>query len=106
MLNQIQPLNPDEFSQIKFIAEEDKFTISTNPGQLKDVHKQARAQYLKKILDFINLNSLRPLKIVLNSGNGAAGPLVDELETYFNSKNIETQFVKVHHEPIKVSPVS
>ena len=94
-----KPLTQDEFFQLKFIAEKDNFAISTNPGRLEDVHKQARAQYLKKIVNFVNLNSLKPLKIVLNSGNGAAGPIVDELERCLRHKDIETKFIKVHHEP-------
>ena len=35
----------------------------------------------------------------MNSGNGAAGPVIDELEKQLNNGGIETQFVFVHHEP-------
>ena len=50
-------------------------------------------------MSFINLKNLKPLKIVINSGNGAAGPVIDELETYLNHKGIKTKFIKVHNEP-------
>lgn len=94
-----KPLTQDEFLQIKLLAEEDNFTISAHPGQLEAVHKQAKTQYIKKIANFINLNSLKPLKIVLNSGNGVAGPIIDQLERYLNLEGVETHFTKVHHEP-------
>ncbi len=94
-----KPLNQDEFSQIKGIAEKGNISISTSPGQLKDIQKKAKTQYIKKIVSFISLKDLKPLKIVLNSGNGVAGPVVDKLEQYLNRKVIETHFIKVHHEP-------
>ena len=94
-----KPLTGDEFSHIKLIAEKDKIAISTTPGWLKDFGKQARMSYIKKIVSFINLNNLQPLKIVLNSGNGVAGPVIDELETYLKLMGVDTEFIKVHHEP-------
>lgn len=94
-----KPLTEDEFSHIKFIAENDDFANSVGSGQLKDFGKHARELYIGKISSFVKLNSLKPLKIVLNSGNGAAGPIVDELEHYLKNKGIDTHFIKVNHEP-------
>lgn len=94
-----KPLTEDEFSHIKLIAEKDDFANFVSSGQLKDFGKNAREVYIEKVLSFVNLNRLKPLKIVLNSGNGAAGAIVDELEHYLKHKGIEAQFIKVHHEP-------
>ena len=53
---------------------------------------------MEKILHFVDLDQLKPLKIVINSGNGAAGPLIDELEKKLTAKKIKTNFVYVHHD--------
>jgi phosphomannomutase len=37
---------------------------------------------------------LKPLKVVVNAGNGGAGPIIDRLEA-----KLPLQFIKVHHEP-------
>ena len=39
-----------------------------------DKSNEARDAYIDKVTGFVNLPNLRPLKIVINSGNGAAGP--------------------------------
>ncbi len=94
-----KPLTQNEFLQIKLIAEKDNFAISTSPVKLEDIQKQARTQYIKKIVSFINLNRLKPLKIVLNSGNGVAGPVIDDLDRHLKNIGIDTDFIRVHHEP-------
>lgn len=44
------------------------------------------------------LSVIKPLKLVVNSGNGAAGHVIDEIETRFKQLNIPITFIKVHHE--------
>ena len=36
-----------------------------------------RKEYIDHLLGYINVANLKPLKLVINSGNGAAGPVVD-----------------------------
>ena len=50
--------------------------------------------YINKLLSFVDTAALTPLKIVVNAGNGAAGPTLDLLE-----KHLPFEFIKVHHEP-------
>ena len=52
----------------------------------------------------MNLQNLKPLKIVINSGNGAAGPVVDVLNKKFKQADVKTNFVFVHHEPNSLFP--
>ena len=94
-----QPLTADEFLGIKLLVEKDNFQSSKKPGQANDFEKQSRAAYTDKILNFINLKNMKPLKIVLNSGNGAAGVVIDELDKCLKNRGIDTNFIKVHHEP-------
>ncbi|MCE5285447.1 MAG: phosphomannomutase [Pelosinus sp.] len=50
--------------------------------------------YIAHLLTYIDVSNLRPLKIVVNSGNGCAGPILDMLEKY-----LPFEFIKVHHIP-------
>ena len=47
----------------------------------------------------VDLQRLKPLKIVINSGNGAAGPIIDELNHKLVEKGADTNFVYIHHNP-------
>ncbi len=55
--------------------------------------------YVQHLLGYINLENIKPLKLVVNSGNGSAGHVVDELETQFKALSVPIEFIKVHHEP-------
>ncbi|MGX5201612.1 phosphomannomutase CpsG [Aliikangiella sp. IMCC44632] len=54
--------------------------------------------YVEHLLTYINLDNIKPLKLVVNSGNGAAGHVVDEFERVFAEKKVPIEFVKIHHE--------
>ena len=46
------------------------------------------------MLTYVDLEQLKPLKLVVNAGNGCAGIAIDGLEPY-----LPFEFIKVHHEP-------
>ena len=52
------------------------------------------AAYVQHLLSYVRRESLRPLRIVVNAGNGGAGLVVDQLEPH-----LPFEFVKVHHQP-------
>ena len=47
----------------------------------------------------MDLKGLRPLKIVINSGNGAAGPIIDVLSSKLKEIGVKTNFAYVNHDP-------
>lgn len=94
-----QPLSEQEFANIKHLAEEKKFTLSKSAGSIVDNKFDARDCYIEKILSFVDLTSLKPLKIVINSGNGAAGPTIDSLKIKLMARGVTPNFVYVHHDP-------
>lgn len=51
-------------------------------------------EYIQHLLTYVDIANLKPLKIVVNAGNGCAGPVIDALETW-----LPVEFIKVHHEP-------
>ena len=58
------------------------------------VQTSFQADYVKHLLSYVDARKLRPLKIVVNAGNGGAGVVIDALEPH-----VPFQFIKVHHEP-------
>ena len=53
-----------------------------------------RDDYVRHLLGYVNVKKLKPLKIVVNAGNGCAGPVIDALEPHLPFK-----FIKIHHKP-------
>ena len=94
-----KPLSKDEFSQIKYLAEKGDFNVCDFCGSISDVSDKARNVYLEKIIKFIDIKKLKPIKIVINSGNGVAGPTIDRLKKKLEDKGVKTNFVYVHHDP-------
>ncbi len=55
---------------------------------------KGKQAYIDHLLGQIDCRSLRPLKLVVNAGNGCAGPIVDLL-----APHLPFTFVRLHHEP-------
>lgn len=93
-----QPISGDTgLKMIQQLAEANDFPHSTHRGKLKC--QNTLAAYVCHILsDYINIQNLKPLKLVVNAGNGAAGHVIDAIEERFKAKHIPIDFVKIHHE--------
>ena len=76
---------------IRFLAEQDDRYLSSCKGNIatKDISKA----YIQCLLSFIDCDLLRPLKIVVNPGNGGAGLVVEQL-----GEHLPIEFIKVHFE--------
>ena len=48
--------------------------------------------YIKRILSYVDVKNLKPFKVVINTGNGSAGPIINELEKF-----LPFEIVKVHN---------
>ncbi len=66
------------------------------PAQTKGSNRteDITVDYVQTLLSFIDVTTLKPLKIVANAGNGNAGPFFDEVV-----KNLPFEVVRVCHEP-------
>jgi len=64
----------------------------------------ARKAYVDRVLSFVDVKALRPLKIVVNSGNGAAGPTFDALADRLTQLGAPLEFIRVHHAPDATFP--
>ncbi len=55
--------------------------------------------YVLHLNEYINIHNITPLKLVVNSGNGSAGHVLDAIELFFKHQNVPIEFIKVHHNP-------
>ena len=99
-----QPLSEQEFRLIKELAEENNFSQLQQTGIVLDKKKISREAYVEKVLEIVDYSDLKPLKIVINSGNGAAGPTVEAINKKLKEKGVKTNFVFVHHNPDSTFP--
>lgn len=66
--------------------------IAVAPGKV--VCQDILAEYIQHLLSYVDMARLKPLKVVVNAGNGAAGPVIDALEQF-----LPFDFIKVYHDP-------
>ncbi len=94
-----KPFSDQEFLDIKYLAIANDFAAPQQIGIVFNKKEAARSAYIAKVMDFVDCSRLKPLKIVVNSGNGAAGPTLDALNKKLVENGIKTNFVFVHHNP-------
>ncbi|VFS31528.1 phosphomannomutase [Salmonella enterica subsp. houtenae] len=58
-----------------------------------------RDAYIDHLLGYIDIKNLTPLKLVLNSGNGAAGPVIDAIEARLKALGAPVAFIKIPQHP-------
>jgi phosphomannomutase len=89
-----RPISGDTgLRDIERMVEESAFgdAVPTRGAVRADHDKSA---YVAHLLSYIDVAALRPLKIVVNAGNGGAGAIVDLLEPH-----LPFTFIRVNHEP-------
>ena len=105
---QSKPVSGDTgLNDIKSMAEQQPWLNEENQG-IKTQGKFSQVSildaYVEHLLGYINAENIKPLKLVVNSGNGAAGHVVDALEKQFQALAIPIEFIKVHHQPDDTFP--
>lgn len=93
------PLDTDTgLAQIRALAEADDFG-PTQDGKITDVSTEARNAYVARVLSFLDVAALKPLKILVNAGNGAAGPTFDAIAAELEALGAPLTFIRMHHTP-------
>lgn len=93
-----RPISADTgLADIQRLAEENNFPEVTQRGTYKQ--QSVLGDYVERLLSYVNLDNIKPLKLVINSGNGAAGHVVDAIEAQFKARRVPVEFVKVHNNP-------
>ncbi len=90
---QSKPISGDNgLKDIRGFAEREEFPAATRQGVRRSI--DTMQAYIAHLLSYVDVAKLKPLKIVVNAGNGGAGLIVDQLEG-----SLPFEFIKVHHEP-------
>ena len=94
----------DDFQVIKALAGSQEWLSVAGIGKELDRSDEARKAYVDRVLSFVDIKALWPLKIVVNSGNGAAGPTFDALAKRLIELGAPLEFIRVHHTPDATFP--
>lgn len=88
-----RPISGDTgLKEIQALAESGNFAAPPRAGNYQE--QSTRDAYVQHLLGYVDRATLKPLKLVINAGNGGAGLVMDALE-----KHLPFQLVKVHHQP-------
>ena len=90
------PIDPaTSFSAIRALSENGGFA----PAKLGKLHPAtgARAAYVARVLSFVDQAALKPMTILVNAGNGAAGPTFDALASALGATPL--RFIRHNHSP-------
>lgn len=94
-----RPISQDSgLEAIRLLAEQADFPEpkgERGPYQLVST----RSAYVEHLLSYIDTAALKPMKLVVNAGNGAAGPVLDAIEAVFQARGVPVELIKLHHEP-------
>jgi phosphomannomutase/phosphomannomutase/phosphoglucomutase len=103
--------NPMDYNGMKLVREDSK-PISGDSGlnDIRDLVAQGnfepvvkkgrvipldtRESYIEHLLSYVDVAALKPLSVLVDAGNGCAGPVIDLLE-----ERLPFRFHKIHHEP-------
>lgn len=83
--------------EIQILAESGNFNEVQNKGTTESYN--VLPEYIEHLLTYIDPAKIRPMKLVMNAGNGAAGHVIDALEDKFKALNIPVEFVKIYNDP-------
>ncbi|MDO5612437.1 MAG: phosphomannomutase [Paracoccus sp. (in: a-proteobacteria)] len=91
------PLDPaTELPPIVELAQSGEFAAA-KVGSVTDF-REARDTYAKAMADFVDVAALRPMKILVNAGNGTAGPTFDAIAAELERRGAPLTFVRMHHD--------
>ena len=91
------PLPDADFARIRALTE-DREDIAKAPGGAREDRSAVRADYVAHVAGLVG-QGIGPLRLVVNSGNGAAGPTLDALSEGLAKRGARLDLVRMHHDP-------
>ncbi|MEY2908111.1 MAG: hypothetical protein RLZZ602_634, partial [Pseudomonadota bacterium] len=89
---QSKPISGDSgLKEIQQLAELNEFSVSAQRGSYEAA--DTLSAYVQHLMSYVDVAALKPLKIVVNAGNGGAGRVIDALEPH-----LPFEFIKLHHD--------
>ncbi|MDX3774078.1 phosphomannomutase CpsG [Chromatiaceae bacterium AAb-1] len=98
-----RPISGDSgLFDIRRIAETGDFKTPAKKGSYR--RQSVLNDYIEHLISYVDLKNFTPLRIVANSGNGAAGHVIDTLELALARHQVPVEFIRLHHEPDPTFP--
>jgi phosphomannomutase len=95
-----RPISSDTgLLDIKRLAEANQFAPVDAAARGGYEKRSVLNEYLDHLLGYIDNEAIRPIKLVMNAGNGAAGHVVDAIETRFADLKLPIEIIKIFNEP-------
>ncbi|MDH1069419.1 phosphomannomutase CpsG [Acinetobacter johnsonii] len=92
-----RPIGADSgLKDIRLLAESGNFNEVITKG--KTERYNILPEYIDHLMSYIDPVKIRPLKLVMNAGNGAAGHVVDAIEAKFKQLNLPVELIKIHND--------
>ena len=92
-----RPISADTgLKEIRALAEKAEFSEVAQKGTTQNYN--ILPEFIEHLMTYIDVSKIRPMKLVVNAGNGAAGHVVDAIQAKFEALNVPIEFVKIHHE--------
>jgi len=92
-----RPISADTgLKEIQALAESGNFIDATQKGLVEKYN--ILPEFVDHLMTYIDPTKIRPMKLVTNAGNGAAGHVIDAIEEKFKALKIPVEFIKIHHE--------
>lgn len=92
-----RPISADTgLKDIQALVESGEFTPVEHKGSTQSYN--ILPEFIEHLMTYIEPAKIRPMKLVMNAGNGAAGHVVDAIEKKFKALNIPVEFVKIHND--------
>lgn len=93
-----RPLDPaGAFGEVRRRAEAGGF--APRAGGRVVAAPEARAAYVERVLSFVDARGLGPVRLLVNAGNGAAGPTFDAIVAGLVARGAQLDVVRLHHDP-------
>ena len=83
---------------IRALAESGAFGPARAGGRIVPAGT-VRTAYVERVLSFVDVRALCPLTILVNAGNGTAGPTFDAIADGLAHLGAPLRFVRMHHAP-------
>lgn len=92
-----KPMSADSgLRHIEQLVRENTWPSATK-GQVIEVC--TRSAYIDHLMGYIQPQSCRPMKIVVNAGHGMAGCVLDDIADRLSESGLDITFIRIQHEP-------
>jgi phosphomannomutase len=88
------PLEDADFARVEVLAGQ---AMDRHPGGSRENATAVRADYVAHVAGL--LGKIGPLRVLVNAGNGAAGPTLDALAEGLAARGAQLDLVRLHHAP-------